>query len=692
MSRPRFGLLCALFVLTSCAGRRSDQPTTPAPAPSAAAAPAPLRPEDAEVDLSVARREVPADGPWRGSAEPLVTIVAFTDFECPFCARVLPTLAELLERYPEVRLVVRMAPLPFHLRAVPAAEAALEAYAQGGNEAFFRMHDRLFENQLSLERAHFVAYASQAGLDVARFGAALDDHRHRAAVDADSALAGEVGASGTPTFFVNGRMIRGAQPYEVFEEVVRSELAAAESLVGRGLPRGDVYAAFMHAARVRSSMPEYAEVEEPPPPSPGPIMIDDPNAVFRIPVGDDPTLGPADALVTLVEFGDFECPFCDRARGTLEELRRRYGNRLRIVWKNNPLPFHANAMLAAIAAEEAYAQGGNRAFWAMHERLMAHHRELDRSLIERVAAEVGLDVAKLASAFEADSHRSSIEAESELAQSVGANGTPTFFVNGRVIRGAQPIDSFVQLIDEELDEAKARVRSGARRSSLYETIIADGHTTPQLVERAPTPPGPGPDHVYELPIPRHRPSQGPARAPVVIQEVTDFQCPYCARAQPTLAALRERYGDRIRLVVRDYPLSFHVDAALAAEAAYEIFLQRGDEAYFRYAERLFASQDALGRAELERHAEELGRVHMGRFRRALDRRTHRAVVARDVAAVEASGAPLGTPSFFVNGRLLQGAQPLESFVELVDAALREAGVEPPAGEAAAARAEGTEPR
>jgi protein-disulfide isomerase len=182
--------------------------------------------------------------------------------------------------------------------------------------------------------------------------------------------------------------------------------------------------------------------------------------------------------------------------------------------------------------------------------------------------------------------------------------------------------------------------------------------------------------VYELPIPPRRPALGPADAPVVIQAMLDFQCPFSARVQPTLAALRQRYGDRIRLVVRSYPLAFHADAALAAEAAYEVYRQRGDEAYFRYAERLFANQGALGRADLERYAEELGRIQMSRFRRALDRRTHRALVEGDVAAIAALGARIGTPSFFINGRLMQGAQPIEAFVGLIDRALREAGVEP----------------
>jgi protein-disulfide isomerase len=675
----RFLVLCVPFVLTSCAGAGPEQSTIPlalaATAPAEVQAePLPLGPDAAEADLSVARREIPAEGPRRGSSEPLVTIVAFTGFQCPFSARVQPTLIRLLERYPDVALVVRMRPLPFHVHGEPAAEAALEAYAQGGDAAFFRMHDLLYQNQRDLRREDLVAYASEVGLDVGRFEVALDDHRHRAAVERDSALAVEVGASGTPTFFINGRIVRGAQPYEAFDEIVRAELEEAQSFVARGLPRADVYAAFMHAARARAALPEYAEVEAPAP-SEEPAMVPDPSAVYRVPVDDDPALGPADALVTVVAFGDFECPFTDRARATLDALRDRYGDRIRVVWKNNPLPFHPHAMLAAIAAEEAYAQGGNRAFWALHARIFTHLRDLDRAVLEREAAELGLDMAKLGLALDGELHRADIERESELARSVGASGTPSFFVNGRLLKGAQPVEVFVGLIDEELEKAEARVRSGVRRVSLYEAIIADGHTTPQLIER---PSAPGPDHVYELPITPGRPALGPATAPVVMQAVLDFQCPFSARVQPTLAALRERYGDRLRLVVRHYPLPHHADAALAAEAAMEVYRQRGDEAFFRYAERLFANQGALERPDLERYAAELGRIQMARFRRALDRRTHRTLVEDDAAAIVALGARIGTPSFFINGRLVQGVQPIEAFVGLIDRALREAEVDAPA--------------
>ena len=98
---------------------------------------------------------------------------------------------------------------------------------------------------------------------------------------------------------------------------------------------------------------------------------EDPRAVYRIAVDDSPVKGPADALVTIVESSDFECPFCKRVGPTLKQVEETYRGKVRFVFKHNPLPFHARALPAAIATEEARAQGGDAKFWAMHDALFA---------------------------------------------------------------------------------------------------------------------------------------------------------------------------------------------------------------------------------------------------------------------------------------------------------------------------------
>src|SRR5262249_16260857 len=127
-----------------------------------------------------------------------------------------------------------------------------------------------------------------------------------------------------------------------------------------------------------------------------------------IPIGDAPAEGPAGALVTVVEFSDFQCPFCSRVAPTLPQLPHRYGADLRIVWRNNPLPFHDHAMLAAEAAMAAHAQGR---FWPMHVMLFQNQRALERADLERYAEQIGLDMARFRSDLDQHVHQATIRAD-----------------------------------------------------------------------------------------------------------------------------------------------------------------------------------------------------------------------------------------------------------------------------------------
>jgi protein-disulfide isomerase len=167
------------------------------------------------------------------------------------------------------------------------------------------------------------------------------------------------------------------------------------------------------------------------------------------------------------------------------------------------------------------------------------------------------------------------------------------------------------------------------------------------------------------------PTQGPANAPVTIQIFSDFQCPFCSRVNPTIEQVMERYEGRVRLVWRDYPLPFHPNAMPAAQAAREIFQQRGAAAFWQFHALLFENQRDLTRETLERLAGQIQGVNMDQFRAALDNNEHQAGVQADIDAVRAAGAQIGTPSFFINGRLLQGAQPIDAFTAAIDRALAE---------------------
>ena len=165
--------------------------------------------------------------PSRGPENAPVTIVEFSDFECPYCSRVVPTLEQIIETYGDrVRLVFRQFPLNnIHPNAQKAAEASLCANDQG---KFWEMHDLMFKEQKSLELEQLKEKAARLELDVEAFNGCLDSSKYADVVMSDQESASQIGVSGTPALFINGRFLSGAQPYEQLSAVIDEELAKTE--------------------------------------------------------------------------------------------------------------------------------------------------------------------------------------------------------------------------------------------------------------------------------------------------------------------------------------------------------------------------------------------------------------------------------------------------------------------------------
>jgi protein-disulfide isomerase len=176
--------------------------------------------EPPKVDVSV------DDDPVRGAKDALVTIIEFSDFECPYCRRVQPTLKRLLKEYEgQVRLVFRDFPLSIHKNAQKAAEAAQCA---GEQDKFWPFHDKLFE-QTALSLDDLKKYAGDMGLDMDKFTTCLDTGKYAQEVAGDMQDGQAVGVNSTPSFFVNGQPLSGAVPYERFQELVDAALAQNQS-------------------------------------------------------------------------------------------------------------------------------------------------------------------------------------------------------------------------------------------------------------------------------------------------------------------------------------------------------------------------------------------------------------------------------------------------------------------------------
>jgi protein-disulfide isomerase len=656
-------------VLIGAAGQRMIRGAPPPrraparPAPTAA-----QQPPQVEDPRAVYR--VPLDdSPVRGSPDALVTIAVVSDFQCPFCKRVEPTLAALAEAYPgQLRFVWKHQPLPFHPQALPAAIVAEEARAQGGDEKFWAMHDKLFEIAPALERPQLEAAARQLGLDVAKVGAALDQGRHVDRIRRDQALCSKLGANGTPTMFVNGRKVVGAVPLEQLKGVVEEELRSAKALVASGVAPKDVYAKLQEKGATATV---YLPGGAPPSPQAAAQPAGAPAApatsAARVPLRpDDPVRGPATAKVTIAVFSDFQCPFCARVEPTLRQIEQAFPGAVRITWKHLPLPptMHPQARPAAEAAEAAREQGR---FWEMHDRLFAGQRTLSPELYLGAARELGLDMARFQRALEAHAGAARIDDDLKLAGAVGANATPTLFVNCRRIEGAYPFESIQPIVEEEVRRADALTRGGTPAAGLYDAACGENLRRFGATAAAPTAaPQPAPAAVVPggpsaVPVRRDDPVKGRPGAPVTLVLFSDFQCPFCARANPTVEEIESAYPNDVRLVWKHLPLPFHpnaMPAALAAEAARR---QGGAPKFWAMHDRLFSNQSALSTARYEQYAREIG-LDLARFRKDMADPALRARIDEDVQLAQRLGVN-GTPTFVINGERVVGANGLRPAVD-----------------------------
>ena len=394
-----------------------------------------------------ARNVDPGDGPWTGAKKPKVTIVEWSDFQCPFCGRVEPTLKQILETYKDdVRIVWRNEPLGFHPNAMPAAKAAMAAFRQG-NDKFWKMHALLFANQAQLSEAKYQEWAKEIGLDVARWQKDKESPEVAALIAKDNSYAQQVGADGTPSFFINGKLVSGAMPFETFKAIIDEQIKKADELLKKGVKHDKLYQELVDENVKAAGGSPQAQA------APGAPAAEQ---RFEVEAGNAPAKGPKNAPVTIVEWSDFQCPFCGRAQPTLKQIMEQYAGKVRLVWKNQPLSFHPNAMPAAEAAMAAYEVGGADKFWKMHDRFFEKQNELSPAFYEQVAGEIGLDVGRWKAAVESRKAQPAIQADMSAGNAVGANGTPTFFINGKKLVGAMPFESFKAVIDAELSSKVAK--------------------------------------------------------------------------------------------------------------------------------------------------------------------------------------------------------------------------------------------
>jgi protein-disulfide isomerase len=377
-----------------------------------------------------------------GDPDAPVTIVEYSDYHCPFCQRhyqaTLPRLVENFVDTGRVYYVFKDFPIAsLHPLAYRLHEAALCIGDEAGSEAYWAVHDRFFEeaqfnNQVSSLEQLDSAITGALAADYPGLAGCLEGGDFSDEVNAGIAEGMQLGVNGTPSFFVNGFPVTGAQPYEVFEYVI----GLAE--------QGELENAFREAAQQQAAAIATATAQ-------AAIPVD-------IPLEESPAKGEAGAPVVVVEYSDYQCPFCWRHfQETMPQLQEYIdAGQVRYVFKDFPIRrIHPEAQKAHEAARCAREQGGDEAYWQMHDLIFASQDEWSGNpqsvdALKALAADAGLDGAAFDACLDDGRYEAVVGADLVEGEGLGITGTPTFFINGIRLVGAQPFVVFEQAIEAAL--------------------------------------------------------------------------------------------------------------------------------------------------------------------------------------------------------------------------------------------------
>lgn len=377
-----------------------------------------------------------------GNPNAPVKIVEFSDYQCPFCLRnfqqVYPQLKADYIDTGKVYYVFKDFPIPsLHPVSPRVHEAARCVGALGGSKLYWQAHDSFFTNQSQWANKPqpdldniLIDLTQAVGAPKAKMRECLANNRYADAVKADMAEGAQLNVTGTPTFFINGYPVIGAQPYNVFQQAI----ALAE--------QGRLGEAFAQAAQAQ------------PPAAPQPAQNPASALTVTVPLGDAPGQGNPKAPVTLVEYSDFQCPFCLRHFTTTMPQLQSYidAGQVYFVFKDFPLEsLHPQSEKAHESARCARELGGDKAFWSMHDLLFTNQQQWANNsdhinVFKALAVQAGLPQAEFNQCLDSGRYEAAVRASIIEGQQLGIRGTPTFFINGRTMIGAQPFSAFQRVI------------------------------------------------------------------------------------------------------------------------------------------------------------------------------------------------------------------------------------------------------
>ncbi len=529
---------------------------------------------------------------WTGATGPVkapVTVVVFGDFACPYSADTFFTIERLRQRYAgSLRVLVKQSPLPIHPDAPEAHRAALAAGLQG---KFTAMAELLYANQQHQDAAALHAYARQLGLDVERFDRDMHSERVESTLENDLEEAQALGIEQTPTLFLNGKPLQGTQTEATLAALVDRAMTPVASLTRTSA-----------ASAGRAGVGEALFSE----------MMTAPAA----------QKGAAGAPLTIVEFTDFQCPFCRTAVEPMEQFMALHGSDVRWVYRAFPLDFHQNAQLAAEAALAAGAQGR---FWEMHDLMFAHQNALKEADLLEYATELHLDVAAFGNALRTRQFSGQVAADRALAERAGVEGTPTFLVDGRMMSGARSLPELEQMLALHKAEPGRRVAYAVTPGEVVQRVVL----------------GPKAD------------------TPLRLTWFTDVRSSLAGRQAQLLRGLEARYGNQLQVMFKAVPVDAHPDARLGSQAllaAYEL------GKFWDMYEALAGRRDVLTRGAVLQIAAGL-RLEPNQFAAKLDEAAEN--LAMDAEEARQRGIA-GAPVMFVGKQRVDGLQSESAYTALLD--------------------------
>jgi len=369
--------------------------------------------------------------PSRGPADAPVVIEVYSDFHCPYCKQLAGTLKTLESQYAgKLRVLFHHFPLSIHPGAELASQASVCAQEQG---KFWEYHDRLMEMKDKPDAAKLSQFAGEVGLDTAAFQQCYTSGKYKTWVEQEMRLGQNAGVTGAPGYFINGRPLRGVMPIDRLKAIIDWNLKPEGKYPG---PVDTQAGAKGQAGQQKN---------------PGL----DAQKKYAFPADwlkKGVSKGPENAPVTVVEFLDYNCPFCQKGAAITDQIFAAYPGKVRILAKNLPLPMHPNAQKTAEAVLCAQEQGK---FWEFRREIFGEFwGKNSAGDMKAIAKKIGLKESDFASCLDSSKMKPAIEEDVKVLQALGSTGAPTFFVNGKPVVGAQPFEKFSKAIDEALAEKK----------------------------------------------------------------------------------------------------------------------------------------------------------------------------------------------------------------------------------------------